>query len=65
MLPDSSRVICVVISLIGGDTPFACYWIFCMIAVLVTLRHSSNFRRLLTGTERRSKFWLPNLLKKL
>ena len=51
--------------LIMGDKPFACFWIFAMIAVLVTLRHSGNFRRLAEGTERRSKIYLPNLLHKI
>ena len=53
------------VTLIMGDAPFACFWIFSMTAVLVTLRHSGNFRRLAAGTERRSKIWLPNLLKKI
>lgn len=63
----SCTVLCLgpIVILAAGSHPFACFWIFCMIAALVTLRHSSNFRRLLTGTERRSKFWLPNLLKKI
>ena len=53
------------VTLIMGDAPFACFWIFSMTAVLVSLRHSGNFRRLAAGTERRSKIWLPNLLKKI
>ncbi len=63
----SCTVLCLgpIVILAAGSHPFACFWIFCMIAVLVTLRHSGNFRRLAAGTERRSKIWLPNLLKKI
>lgn len=63
----SCAVLCcgVVITLVTGNHPFACYWLFCMIAALVTMRHSGNFRRLLQGTERRSKWYLPDLLHRI
>ena len=42
--------------------PFACYWLYMMMGVMITMRHSSNFRRLLQGNERRSKFYWRSLL---
>lgn len=53
------------ITLFSGGHPFACFWLFAMIGVLVPLRHSSNFRRLAKGKERRSKLYYRNLLSKI
>ena len=63
----SCFVLCsgIFVTLLTGQHPFACYWIFCMIAVLVTLRHSSNYRRLIRGEERRSKWYYKELLRKI
>ena len=63
----SCFVLClgVFVVLFSGVHPFACFWIVCMIAVLVTLRHSGNFRRLASGTERRSKMYFKELINRI
>ena len=52
------------ITLFMGIFPFACFWLFCLIGVLVPLRHSSNYRRLIQGKELRSRFYYRNLFNK-
>lgn len=63
----SCFVLClgIFVVLFSGVHPFACFWIVCMIAVLVTLRHSGNFRRLASGTERRSKMYFKELINRI
>ena len=63
----SCGVLCagVIVMLAVGSYPFASFWLITMIAVLVTLRHSGNFRRLASGTERRSKMYFKELINRI